>query len=231
MKLITLFVFSLCFVAHAQTNIPVVIAERWIKGETDTEQVWIDKMSDGTYRESIVKKAPTVVRSKLIATNDVGFAWRFDYEAKLSDGSVVTNAAFRPKPAKVKLNDQLAAMASVPQPPMPSTNEVDRIEVGVKSMKSPASAALAGAVVTHKRAKNNRPVTALNAGNGKMVLTYKDGSTEVKDIKHVVSARKPSPYAKDIKPPAGNKYTAKELAAFAAGVAAALAAYGIKKAV
>ena len=35
--------------------------------------------------------------------------------------------------------------------------------------------------------------------------------------------------ARDIRPPAGNKYIAKELAAFAAGVAATLAALGIKQ--
>ena len=231
MKLTALCMLMLCAAAQAQTNVPVVIAERWMKGETETEQVWIDKMSDGTFRESSVKKSPTVVRSRLIATNDVGFAWRFDYEARLSDGTYVTNAAFRTKPAKEQLNEKIAARASVPQPTMPSTNEVERIEVGVKAMKSAPAAALAQAIVTRKRAENNKPVTALNAGNGKMVLTYKDGRTEVQDIKHVVSARKPSPYAKEIAPPAGNKYTAKELAAFTAGVAAALAAYGIKKAV
>ncbi len=231
MKLTALCILMLCAAAQGQTNIPVMVAERWMKGETETEQVWIDKLTDGTYRESIVKKVPTVVRSRLIATNDVGFAWRFDYEARLSDGTYVTNAAFRPKPAKAQLNDKIATMAAAAQPPMPPTNEVERVEVGMKAMKSAPAAALAQAVVVRKRAENNKPVTALNAGNGKMVLTYKDGRTEVREIKHVVSARKPSPYAKDIKPPAGNKYTAKELAAFAAGVAAALAAYGIKKAV
>lgn len=231
MKLTALCILMLCAAAQGQTNIPVMVAERWMKGETETEQVWIDKLTDGTYRESTVKKAPTVVRSRLIATNDVGFAWRFDYEARLSDGTYVTNAAFRPKPAKAQLNDKIANMAAAQQPPMPSTNVAERIELGVKAMKSVPAAALAQAVVVRKRAENTKPVTALNAGNGKMVLTYKDGRTEVKDITHVVSARKPSPYAKDIKPPAGNKYTAKELAAFAAGVAAALAAYGIKKAV
>jgi len=217
----------------AETNmtastIPVVALERTIKSETDTETVWIDKMTDGTYRESVVKKQPTVLRTRLIATNDVGFAYRFDYESKLSNGDVVTNAAFRQKPQKEQLNQKLQDMASKNQPPMPSTNVVERIEKVTPKLKTQAAVAMAQAITVKKRLDNQRPVSSMKRGNGKIVFTYKDGKTEVKDLQCMVSARRPSPYEKkEVPKPTGKSATF--LLGFAAGVAAMGGAVAVKK--
>lgn len=217
----------------AVSSVPVVAAERWIKSESDAETVWIDKMTDGTYRESAVAKQPTVIRTRLVATNDVGFAWRFDYESKLSDGSVVTNASFRTKPPKALLNEKLADMGHA-QPEIPDTNETDvatEMTQAADMIKAPAAAAMAQAIVVRRRSLNTRPISFEQDGKGHGIATFADGHKETRDIQRVVSARIPSPYAKEIQPPPGNKYGAKELAAFAAGVAATLAALGVKKAV
>lgn len=223
--------FWTCAAFASETNsaIPVMAASRWIKSETATEQVWIDKMTDGTFRESIVKKPPTVIRTTLIATNDVDFAYRFDYASVLSDGTVVTNAAFKIKPKKEQLNQKIAAMKHTP--PMPPTNVAEQVEsmakVAVK-IKSQAAGAMAQAVVVRKRLENKRPVSMMNSGNGKSVMTFADGRTEIADVKRVVSARRPSPYEKkEVPEPTGKSATF--LLGFAAGVAAMGGAVAVKK--
>lgn len=230
-------ILALCLFAYvavaSETNsvstIPIVAAERWIKSDSDTEQVWIDKMTDGTFRESIVKKPPTVIRTTLVATNDVDFAYRFDYASVLSDGTVVTNAAFRDKPKKERLNQKIAAMKH--EPPMPPTNVEERVESMAKVMpkiKSQAASAMAQAVVVRKRLENKRPVSMMNSGNGKAVKTFADGHTEVSEVTRVVSARRPSPYEKkEVPEPTGKSATF--LLGFAAGVAAMGGAVAVKK--
>ncbi len=186
--------------AQAVPTLPVVAAERWIKSESDAETVWIDRMTDGTYRESAVKKQPTVVRTRLVATNDVGFAWRFDYEARLSDGSVVTNASFSAKPAKERLNEQIAGMGNA-KPPEPSTNGAAfaaSMERAAGTIAAPAAAAMARAVIVKRRAANTLPVTFEQDGKGHAVATYADGRKATNELRRVVSARIPSPWAKEL---------------------------------
>lgn len=113
------FIFAIVSItASAQDPMPKF---RLRMGETEDAYQWRETMTDGTVRESVVlkpKPPPQPVRVRLIATNDVGFAWRYDYEVGRDDGSVITNASFQPKPPRERLAKQLA-LERPTDPPMP----------------------------------------------------------------------------------------------------------------
>jgi len=109
---------AISLAAREAAEPPVVPQVRLRIGETSNAWQWREIMTDGSVRESEVAKpkpAAEPVRVLLIATNDVGWAWRFDYETRLSDQRVITNSSFRPKPPRERLAGQLA----LDRPPMP----------------------------------------------------------------------------------------------------------------
>jgi hypothetical protein len=172
-------------------DVPVVPAMRWIVIETATNTVWMDRMTDGTVRDSVVPKAPTAVAVRLLATNDVGFAWRFDYETMLTDGSVITNASFRVKPKKAQLEDLLAALPEM-RPPDPATNSTERIERAQLSL--PAAQAMAQAVTQVKRRQErNYVMDSAPVAPGLAEYRWSDGSVSTAGMQRAVSGRKKAP--------------------------------------
>ncbi len=205
--------------------------ERIRMGETEAAVNYKDKMSDGTFRDSQIIKPETPVypvRIALVSTNDVPGMWQLFYAAYYESGKVFTNTQYV---IKTQARDRLKTVPVVEAPPMPGTNAppikdaLAHAKVRAFADQEPASTNK----VVKMGKKQAREVSAMMA-NGKIVRTLSDGTVNVEPLRVAHTARV-NVKSVDVKPPAGNKYNAKELAAFAAGVAATLAALGIKKVV
>lgn len=206
---------------------------RTLISEDDTAVAYKDKMSDGTYRDSQVVKPKIVLptypgRITLVGTNDTPRFFELVYESVYDGGQKATNYTAVLKDKRDIIKDRLAL------PPMPeeSTNAPARTDAFAvaknRMIGQPVS-------ITNKVVRmapyQPRLISSMMA-NGKVVRTMSDGHISIEPLRLAHTARvSASPSGPSVKPPPGNKYNARELAAFAAGAAAALAAYGIKKAI
>jgi len=203
--------------------------ERIRMGETDAAVSYKDKMSDGSYRDSQIVKPDTPVypgRIALVATNDVPGMWELRYAAYYESGKVVTNSQYVVKTAR----DRLKTAPALNAPPMPCTNAPPRKDA-LAHAKARASAAPDNAStnkVSRMGKRQGREVSSLIA-NGRVVRTMTDGAVIVEPLRVAHTARVTAAPAA-IAPPPG-KHTKEYLLGFAAGVAAAAAAYGIKRVV
>ncbi len=191
--------------------------ERLRMGDTESAVLYKDKMSDGTWRDSqIVKPAAPAYpeRITLSGTNDLPALWELVYVVTYEGGRVQTNSEFV---VKTSPRDRLRTVPVIEDSPAPAEEAIVKTD------------ALAQTKVMKMGKRQPRELSATIRGD-KVEHTLSDGTVSVAPLRVAHTARVSAPLP-DVQPPAGNKYNAKELAAFAAGVAAALAAYGIKRVV
>lgn len=208
-------------------------------GETDDAWVWRETLTDGSVRESEVPKpkpAPQPVRVVLVATNDVGFAWRFDYEVGRDDGSVITNSSYRTKPPRERLAGKLA-LERPPMPPDPVAAAREHVAAArdlrrhAREMTLERAAPLG--VVTQRMARRVFVESSRLIGRDRAELRHTDGSVTTQAVRRVVGKRpaaldaaiaaRGAPAPADAGSSRAAETVATAIASAAAGAAAALA--------
>jgi len=226
MRSIALLCLLLAGAATADTNLPVHTVSRLLISRDGVGTVWRDTLSDGTYRDSRTVWPETPIRVALVATNDVGMAWRLDYAAVYTDGSNVTvrtNSNFILKPREARTMPH-----QIDRPPMPNLSE----RVMEARTNRPASAFAQVAARSLQRQQEaamttqtmKRVVRALDRRlDGDCVISHmSDGTTATNQVRRMTTARVASATPAE---PAGNS-NALPLAGSAAAVAAAAFAAG-----
>ncbi|MDD5706754.1 MAG: hypothetical protein PHR35_12600 [Kiritimatiellae bacterium] len=187
-------------VACCASEPPVVPAERWIVAETPSNTVWSDRMTDGSERQSIVRKTPQPVYVCLVETQDVGFAWRFYYRVRRDDGSCITNSHFATKPKKAVLNETLAKMDALRDgPPMPTNApapDLERMEQVAAAVRPAAARNIMREVTEHrKRLARVYNLSERMLPDGRAEYVRSDGGIVTGELVRVVSARRTPPAA------------------------------------
>ncbi len=164
-------------------------------GETTNAWVWRETMTDGTVRESQTPKPqpiPQPVRVSLVASNDVGFAWRYDYEVGRDDGSVLTNSSFRAKPPR----ERLAGKLSLERPPMPPDPVADAREyvAAARDLRTRAAEmtlerVAPQGVVTQRMARRVFVQSSRLIDRDRAELRHTDGSVTTQAVRRVVGKR------------------------------------------
>lgn len=208
--------------------------DRTLMDETETAMLYRDKMTDGSYRDSqILKPAPVKppqypVRITLIGTNDLEAMWGLVYEGAFEGGRVETNTEYVIKTGR----DRLKTALEIPEPPRAYTNDFSK-ENALDHAKQRRPILLSDTSTNKvmRMAKAEARVDGTLIDGDFIVMSMTDGTERRQPIKKAFTSRVSARPVTDITPPVGNRYGVKELAAFAAGVAATLAALGVKKAV
>lgn len=198
-----LFAFLCQVITAVATEPPVMPKFRLLMGETEEAYEWRETMTDGSVRDSIIAKpkpVPHALRVRLVATNDVGFAWRFDYEVGRSDGSTVTNASFQMKPPRERLADKLdlkrPEMPPMPQVP-PAMEQFKDAKERAEKMKEVRERASEMAlvqtapmgVVTQRMERRVFTTESKMIGNDTVQISRTDGSILTQAVVRVVGAR------------------------------------------
>ena len=185
-----------------------------------------DEFSDGTFSTSVVPFPETPVSVRLVATNDVGQAWRMDYKATFTDGTNVTvrtNSTFMLKPREERIKTIRPEL-----PPTPDWRE--SAEEVASNRPTSSFAQIAARYVEQAVTRTNlmaRParVTEQHIEAGQLVSRMTDGSISTNALRKMTTARvasAPVP-ATPAEPDSGIPLGA-EVAGGAAALAAAFAA-------
>lgn len=179
----------------AAPTVPVMPRYRLRMGETETDWLWRETMTDGTVRDSKIPKpkpARQPVRATLIATNDIGWAWRFDYEVGHNDGSVATNASFRPKPPRARL----APLLDLRRPPLPGDpittvhtalakeRDVRHRAAGLTMVRK----ATPSGIITNYMQSRIYVKTTTPIDHNHVELRYSDGAVTTQSIQRIIGA-------------------------------------------
>lgn len=183
-------VVMLVGISSAQSNLATHLVWRARVSVDSGGATYRDEFSDGTFSTSVVPFPETPVSVRLVATSDVGQAWRMDYKATFTDGTNVTvrtNSTFMLKPREERIKTIRPEL-----PPVPDWRET--AEDVASNRPTSAFAQLAARYVEQAASRTNlmaRParVTEQHVVDGQLVSRMTDGHIVTNALRKLTTAR------------------------------------------